>query len=326
MSKLSSFIARAIKMLSAESDARLGDRTKYVGASDIAGCPRKAVLNKLIPVPKTAKEQLVLMRGHIAQLLYSNIFKAGGAKFEEELELIHPEAPFIKCHIDFTFIGKNRIKIVEKKSTDGIRDEPYGSWLEQLQVQMGLARLHFGKDVEIEGIVLVSDLNKGEYQEFGPFKPNVEVFNYLMNKAWLIHRAVAGEVEPKCEPGLLCGFCPYRTDCTSFIGRAELPEDVADVALELADLIKQKKVIDGQIESRKNHLLEYTGEKSFRGSTVEVVLASTYMPEGETVDIPKLKEDWPDAYEACKKKKRAYMKIEARRLPTPVAEEVKKAA
>lgn len=47
-------LKRNIQELSKYYSVSLGDRTKYVGASDISGCPRKAYLSKKEP---TVKEQ-----------------------------------------------------------------------------------------------------------------------------------------------------------------------------------------------------------------------------------------------------------------------------
>jgi CRISPR-associated exonuclease Cas4 len=329
MSKLQAFISRAILLLSAENDSRLGDRTLYVGASDIAGCPRKAVLGKLQPKPRTVKELLVLMRGHYAQSLFSNLFKAGGAKFEEELELCHPDEPRVKCHIDFTFMGQNRIHIVEMKSTDGIPDDPYGSWVEQLHVQMGLAKLHYqrlGVQMDITGSILVFDLNKGDFQEFNGFVPNEDIFESLMRRAGRILFALAGEMEAECAPGFLCGdWCPYRTDCPAFAGAEGLPEDVADAAADLASLMRKKKALENEIDVLKLSLLSFTGDCNYKGVADGVSLITTLVAAGEAIDLNKLKADYPEAFAACKKTKRGYMKVEAKRLPPPVAKEEKKA-
>ena len=42
MSKLAAFLGRAIPTQQQKLSSHLGDRTGYVGASDIAGCPRKS--------------------------------------------------------------------------------------------------------------------------------------------------------------------------------------------------------------------------------------------------------------------------------------------
>ena len=106
MARIDEFLKRAIPAHQKKASAHLGDRTKYAGASDIAGCSRKAVLGKLSPVEHTIKQLLVFDRGHAAQAMFRDYFLAGGANFEEEVEIAHPLYDII-CHIDFLFRGKN---------------------------------------------------------------------------------------------------------------------------------------------------------------------------------------------------------------------------
>ena len=70
MARIDDFLKKAIPVHQQQTSAHLGDRTTYVGASDIAGCPRKAVLGKLLPVAHTIKQLLVFDRGHAAQAIF----------------------------------------------------------------------------------------------------------------------------------------------------------------------------------------------------------------------------------------------------------------
>lgn len=156
MSKLAAFLGRAIPIHQQKQSSHLGDRTVYVGASDIAGCPRKATLGKQFPSEHDIKTLLRFSRGHAAQAMYAEFFKTGGALFNEEVEVRHPQFPEIRCHIDFLFYANRqtkRLHIVEMKSTDGIPDEPYASWVDQLHVQMGLLQLTLDPEVEIGGSI-----------------------------------------------------------------------------------------------------------------------------------------------------------------------------
>jgi len=214
MSKLDTFLANAIQTHQLQLSSHLGDRSLYVGASDIAGCPRKAGLGKQQPPNHDIKTLLRFARGHVAQSMYAEFFRAGGANFEEEVEVRHPEIPEILCHIDFLFhtnSEKKRLHVVEMKSTSGIPDEPHSSWIDQLHVQMGLLKLNHKDDVEIGGSILVVDLNAGEYREFNGYNPNELVFNHLLEKGAHIFSAMTGECEPKTETSFLCGYCSEVT-------------------------------------------------------------------------------------------------------------------
>ena len=61
-------IETALPALAAEKGkADLGDRAKYIGASDIGQCPRKAIMGKLFPQPISLEQQIVFERGHLAE-------------------------------------------------------------------------------------------------------------------------------------------------------------------------------------------------------------------------------------------------------------------
>ena len=47
--------------------ADLGNRSEYIGASDVGQCPRKTIMGKLFPQPITIEQQIVFERGHLAE-------------------------------------------------------------------------------------------------------------------------------------------------------------------------------------------------------------------------------------------------------------------
>jgi hypothetical protein len=313
MARIDDFLKKAIPVHQQQTSAHLGDRTTYVGASDIAGCPRKAVLGKLLPVAHTIKQLLVFDRGHAAQAIFRDYFRAGGASFEEEVEIAHPDYA-IKCHIDFLFRGKQRLHVVEMKSTDGIPDEPYGSWVDQLHVQMGLLRLQVGPDRDIGGSILAVDLNKGVYREFNSHVPHPEVFTPLIERGQHILSALRGECEPNPCPSLLCGYCSYRTGCPAH--RAlEIPEEVTERVAAYERLDRQKKDLEKQLEPLKSELLEFFGGV-FHGITADgIAVATTTVAASEYLDAKKIKKEYPFVYQSCKKEKAGYTKLEIKQLP-----------
>lgn len=313
MARIDEFLKRAIPAHQKKASEHLGDRTKYAGASDIAGCSRKAVLGKLSPVEHTIRQMLVFDRGHAAQAMFRHYFLAGGASFEEEVEIAHPQYDII-CHIDFLFRGKKRLHVVEMKSTDGIPDEPYGSWVDQLHVQMGLLRLQEGPEIEIGGSILAVDLNRGVYREFNSYVPHPEVFAPLIERGRHILSAMRGECEPKTCPSILCGFCFYRSGCPAHID-LEIPEEVTCRITEYEYLDRQKKDLEKRMEPMKNELIEFFGG-SFQGVTEDgIAVATTKVAASEYVDSKKIKNNHPLVFEACKKTKAAYTKLEVRKLP-----------
>ena len=286
-----------------ESLESLGDRSKYVGASDVVGCPRKVVLTKLQP-PEFDNETLIrFMRGHLAETILVKCFKETNYLWATQMEFVHPEYDYIKAHADFVFYTKDfsKIGIVEQKSTNGIPDEPYPSWVEQLQFQMGLAKLLYPK-AEIKGSLFVIDLNSGKYEEFNGYEPNEEIFDALLENAKGIYEVVRTKKINglPTEAGLLCGYCPFKKDCPAFTGdESEVPEDVANAVEKYVEVSKEEKELGKKKNTLKQEILGYTGSNfkaSFNGhklSVKEVISVKA--------DTKILKAEYPEIYNAVAK-------------------------
>lgn len=312
MSKLAAFLGRAIPTHQQKQSSHLGDRTVYVGASDIAGCPRKAALGKQTPTGHDIKTLLRFSRGHAAQAMYAEFFRTGGALFEEEVELRHPDIPEIRCHIDFLFYANRqtkRLHVVEMKSTDGIPDEPYASWVDQLHVQMGLLQLTLDSEVQIGGSILVVDLNAGEYREFNSYAPNKLVFKQLVEKGQHILAAARGECTPRTEPGILCGFCSFRPDCPSHAIEMDLPPEIHQTGKAYLELNDQKKSIDARLEVLKNNILTFA-DGTFKGASDGILVNVMSVADSVIVDSKKLKSSYPDIYDQVTKPKSGFLKLE----------------
>ena len=312
MSKLAAFLGRAIPTHQQKQSSHLGDRTVYVGASDIAGCPRKATLGKQFPSEHNINTLLRFSRGHAAQAMYAEFFKTGGALFNEEVEVKHPQFPEIRCHIDFLFYANRqtkRLHIVEMKSTDGIPDDPYASWVDQLHVQMGLLQLTLDPAVEIGGSILVVDLNAGTYREFNSYAPNKLVFNQLMEKGQHILAATRSECTPRTEPGILCGYCSFRHGCPSHAVSMDLPPEIHQAGRTYLQLNKQKKEIEARLEVLKNDILTFA-DGTFKGASDGILVNVTSVAGSVTVDSSKLKRNYPDVYDQVTKPKSGFVKLE----------------
>ena len=147
-----------------ESVAQLGDRSKYIGMSDIgkgAECMRAAVANKVYgcmhpssddvsswygsqqydKVTAALKKQLILQRGHWFEAGIMQAFKANGAKFFTQLEICDDfDGVPIKAHLDFLLIWggmRPAIRILELKSTENIPESLYLAYETQLYGQLG---------------------------------------------------------------------------------------------------------------------------------------------------------------------------------------------
>ncbi len=312
MSKLAAFLGRAIPTHQKKQSSHLGDRTVYVGASDIAGCPRKAALGKQFPSDYDIKTLLRFSRGHAAQAMYAEFFTTGGALFNEEVAVKHPQFPKIRCHIDFLFYANRqtkRLHIVEMKSTDGIPDEPYASWVDQLHVQMGLLQLTIDPEVQIGGSILVVDLNAGRYREFNSYAPNKLVFNQLIEKGQHILAATRGECAPRTEPGILCGYCPFRTGCPSHAVGLDLPREIVEAGRMYLALNEQKKALESRLDILKNDILTFA-DGAFKGASDGILINVTTVAESVMIDSSKLKRNYPDIYDQVTKPKAGFVKLE----------------
>ncbi len=121
----------------------LGDRTKYIGMSDIAKgaeCLRSAVASKLGFKSKNncLNKQLIFQRGHWFEAGLVEALKSNNQPFFEQLEIAcEVDGVPIKGHLDMVFVSSNEIHIVEIKSMETIPKEIYKSYEMQLYAQLG---------------------------------------------------------------------------------------------------------------------------------------------------------------------------------------------
>lgn len=142
----------------------LGDRSKYIGMSDLgkaAECMRSAVANKRFglskPAPSTLNDwlnqnryadiknalqrQLTLQRGHWFEEGVVKAFEANGTKLFTQLEIAvtHNNVPY-KAHLDMVLLrggSQPIIRVLELKSCKKIPETLYTSYEVQLHSQLG---------------------------------------------------------------------------------------------------------------------------------------------------------------------------------------------
>ena len=142
--------------------AELGDRSKYVGLSDIgkgAECMRAAVAGKVYgsrhpgaddvgnwyrdgefeKIMEALRKQLILQRGHWFEVGIEQVFEANGTKFFSQLEI---DAGFdgvpVLAHLDFVLVGKCAVRVLELKSMANLPEHLYTAYLTQVYGQLGL--------------------------------------------------------------------------------------------------------------------------------------------------------------------------------------------
>ena len=134
--------------------AHLGDRSTYIGMSDIGQhweCPRAALARKVLPTTNSLERLLTLQRGHWFESGVGKALASLGLYVLPQLEINwqHQGVP-IKAHLDFVLVWGapvNAIRILEVKSTDKLPGTPHDSHLLQLHGQIGLLAQAWDKPV-----------------------------------------------------------------------------------------------------------------------------------------------------------------------------------
>lgn len=338
MSKLVQFNTAALKRIADVNTATLHDfsfpREEGATASEVGGCPRQIVLGLKFPEQHSGKTLRKFRRGHLFEEDQASRFEAMGfvevdpenfetAKppcFCRQLTLEHPHQP-VGAHLDFVVKHRDHsLHVVECKTTNGIPTEPYGSWVSQLYLQMGLLAFRFPKTT-IRGSILAADLNAGEEEEFNSYTHDTGVFDALVAiKCDHLIKAKKGEEEPACEPQLYCGKCRFRGDCPAFIGGSvAMTPEVTAIAARYQELTAAKKEIESELDALKKVIGEDISS-SYKGIADGVMLDVSYCNGRKSIDEKKLSEKYPDvaADTEIYKRGKSYAKIEAKLVPPPV--------
>ena len=152
---LRALIRQGLQVVSQQSTAaHLGDRSTYVGMSDIGQhweCPRAALARKVLPTTNSLERLLTLQRGHWFESGVGKALASLGLYVLPQLEINwqHQGVP-IKAHLDFVLVWGapvNAIRILEVKSTDKLPASPHDSHLLQLHGQIGLLAQAWDKPV-----------------------------------------------------------------------------------------------------------------------------------------------------------------------------------
>jgi len=285
--------------------SELGDRSIYIGASDVGGaCIRKAVLLKLEPVEYDLSTLIKFERGHLTEMILTECFdEFKKYKYISQKEVCHPQNSKLKCHIDFMFHNKNlsKIGVVECKSVSALPDEAYDSWISQLQFQMGLLKLNYPDSV-IKGTIFTIDLNTGKTAEFSGYKPNDILFTTLLRKAGKIQAYVeTGDTRNlPVSDSLLCGFCPYKTDCSQFSGDNDtIPDDLKTAVEQYKKIQEKQKELKQKLDAIKADILPFTGNDyhaKWDGNKISVSIV-----KAKKTDTKALKSEYPDVYSSLLK-------------------------
>ena len=294
--KLEKFLKEGI-IKSLQDDKSLGDRSTYIGSSDIGGCLRKSYLDKTSSTfSKELKEEqaLIFMRGHVAEMILQKALNSKGIRYKYQLEVSSKELP-IKTHPDFVVTSKSDVVVIECKSTSNLPDTPYASWVMQIQLQMHILKEHFNKAPR--GYIVALELNSGQLKEY-QVEYQKELAEIAIDRAKTLWNALQNNEEPEAEEQLYCSKCPHRGNCPIFQAEEITSQEVVSSIEELKKLEDEKKELDKKIKSLKADLEAYFAEKGIKKAKVGEILATlTSSSSFKSLDTTKLKKEAPELYQ-----------------------------
>jgi CRISPR-associated exonuclease Cas4 len=285
------FIEEGLK----NADSGLGDRSQYVGASDVGQCLKKSYLQKTKGSDYSLKQLIIFQRGHNAEEIVKKglQYNPSGLKFHEQVETAGKgELSFMKSHLDFVVNFPNELVPIECKSISSPlpNGRPRESWLFQVALQMSQLRLTAKKKVERAFIVTV-DVNTGEMEEhvLGYSEPHAKIAEARAKKLW---NAVQNKEEPEGEISDLCGFCPFKMECNTLQKNADkLPSEIVAMAKRAKELSAASK----EAKALRENILAFMQAANIRKGSGEDITLSVQNSKGrKKVSIDKLKQHFPE--------------------------------
>lgn len=291
------------------TDSGLGDRSKYIGSSDIGQCMKKSYLSKTHGENHSLTQLLIFQRGHVAEGIVRDglINNPKKVPFEEQVEVKgYDQWPFVKSHIDFLVHFPKEDVIIECKSISSPLpdDKPRLSWIYQVQLQIKLAKLKTGRDTR--AIIVALNVNTGERFAFDVEYSEI-LLNTALTRASKLWDALKAECEPDGEVSDLCGYCPFKTQCNTLQKNGEkLPAEIDAMITRLKELVP----LENEVEKLKENVkafMEAANIKKGIGEKYSVLLSES--KGREKVSIEALKAQYPEAANKLIEKGRTYKKL-----------------
>jgi CRISPR-associated exonuclease Cas4 len=300
------------KALQKDTADALGDRSTYIGASDISGCLRKGYLSKTQKVEHSMQQLIVFERGHLVENLARKMLTCpdGEWKLKEQVEIKSTASngfPLLS-HLDFVIYDaktKHSSAIEVKSSTQ--MDEPYESYVIQIQLQMALLQKQCGPSWTVGGKILVIDPMSGWYEVFET-PPSKALQDLAFQRVETLANAIKSRQCPDGEEQLYCSKCPFKKDCPAITrGIAEqLPKDVQQIVKQIANLSAAEKLIKAQKQQLKD-FMEATEKIGVKAGDTTIRYVSVKGKDG--VDIPSLRMEMPEVYKKYYKREEGYSYI-----------------
>jgi CRISPR-associated exonuclease Cas4 len=259
------------KALNKQAETELGDRTQYIGSSDIGNCPRMSVLRKIKPRQQSLESLIRMVKGHLTEDIVAMAFKGYNPKRQAgfvttiqycpcgyaEINASEVSCPRcdgelsevpLKAHIDFLFGNK----ILETKSSN--YSDMFASWEMQLYFQLMVSEM-------AGGALLSISLADGSHNLSNGYKPDHSMFNMVMDRAILVWKELQLALKSDdpldlaltTEPGFLCSVCDYLGSCPAFKGEV-LPERLMDAFQQFFEVKEEVKAKEKERELLKKDL------------------------------------------------------------------------
>ena len=282
-----------------KGNADLGDRSEYIGASDVGQCPRKTIMGKLFPQSCSIEQTIVFERGHLAEnIVFESLIEHCESDQSKSVvaqyEIAYPGNRNIKAHIDFVLNSPELRTVVEVKTATMV-SEPYDSWVEQCIFQQGLLMLE-NPEIPVKGYVLCIDLKTGKIAEF-EVEYDETIFQNLMERAeYLLGLLEQRDLDLNSIPlkqSVLCGYCSFQTDCPVYSEKGNIPDDLKELIRKYYAINIKKKETDKEIETLKEVITSYGPFKAVVDGIKANYTVSTLM----SLDIKALKANEPDLAE-----------------------------
>jgi CRISPR-associated exonuclease Cas4 len=303
-------------------NARLGDRTQYIGASEVGSCLRKVVLSKIFPEPFDQASMGRMLAGkamenevvQIVRIALDGRLRNTG---RVQLDLRHPTLPF-HAHPDGRIIGGfdglDGDGVLEVKTASASTFKRYQSdglpqnYIDQVQAQMGLGGLLWAL------VVLVSRENLAEMTTF-TMKFDPDHFTRLESRAALATTAlrennIQEELMGEPERGF-CHTCPYSGNCAIYQvqreagKRGEIPE-VTRLQLECQlEELSSLESMSGPMQDRISELRDQVKTALLNTGASKIVLdngtVQTVESSRTSFDSKSLQREAPDLYSRFQK-------------------------
>lgn len=258
------FVSTNFQKLTEENSKKsLGDRSKYIGASDVGGCPYQVIKSKLEKPKYSIKKQIQFKFGHLTEEIVAMFLH--GLNYERQVELNGEIDNFpIKAHLDYLIKGKKRSIIVEVKSCkDEIPNTPHESWILQVQFQMGLLMNEIqDEEHDIEAHVIAFNRSTGDYKIF-KIDFNDDLFLMALNKATHLADCLQNGAKPHAIIQYYCSECPFVQECPKQgCFASELPENFKQDLKDIKEHKTQEKIIKQKEDQLKEYLINTGLEKA----------------------------------------------------------------